>query len=529
MERTISGMVGKGSVNHNTRAFSAKNVDKERSRDNVEFCHEDIKAVYHELFDEALERYNAKQKRSDRKIENYYEKIRQGKQEKLFYEVIFQIGNRDDMNARSEEGQLAKQILIDFMTDFQSRNPNLHVFSAHLHMDEETPHIHIDFVPVITGSKRGLDTRVSLKGALAEQGFEGGTRGATEWNQWIESEKKELAAVMERYGVEWLQKGTHNKHLSVLDYEKQERAKEVAELDSQLAQSERALQTVSKSIPLAFTGLAVALGSRCGMLNIGAEGQLHAGAMAATLTGLTLSFLPAPILLVVSIAAGIAAGMLVGSVPGIFKAKFQTNEVIVAIMLNYVCTLFTSWLVNGPFKVPGSTAQTEMLPENIWFARLLPKTQLTWALFLLLATAVLMYIFLWKTSVGYQLRAVGANASAAKTAGIPVNFYLIMAMTLSGGIAALAGVTEIFGKYHRFIEGFSPSFGFTGIAVAILGKNHPAGVLLTSLLFGVLEMGSLRMSRETAVSTNMVTVIQSLVILFVAAPELIRWSRKRRG
>lgn len=170
-----------------------------------------------------------------------------------------------------------------------------------------------------------------------------------------------------------------------------------------------------------------------------------------------------------------------------------------------------------------------MLPENIWFARLLPKTQLTWALFLLLATAVLMYIFLWKTSVGYQLRAVGANASAAKTAGIPVNFYLIMAMTLNGGIAALAGVTEIFGKYHRFIEGFSPSFGFTGIAVAILGKNHPAGVLLTSLLFGVLEMGSLRMSRETAVSTNMVTVIQSLVILFVAAPELIRWSRKRRG
>ena len=233
MERTISGMMGKGSVNHNTRAFSAKNVDKERSRDNVEFCHEDIKAVYHELFDEALERYNAKQKRSDRKIENYYEKIRQGKQEKLFYEVIFQIGNRDDMNARSEEGQLAKQILIDFMTDFQSRNPNLHVFSAHLHMDEETPHIHIDFVPVITGSKRGLDTRVSLKSALAAEGFTDGTRGATELNQWIASEKKKLAIIMERYGVEWLQKGTHEKHLSVLEFEKKEWAREVAELDSQ--------------------------------------------------------------------------------------------------------------------------------------------------------------------------------------------------------------------------------------------------------------------------------------------------------
>ena len=119
MERTISGMMGKGSVNHNMRAFSAKNVDKERSRDNVEFCHADIKAVYHQLFDEALERYNAKQKRSDRKIDDYYEKIRQGKQEKLFHEVIFQIGNKDDMNARSEDGQLAKKILTEFMEQFR--------------------------------------------------------------------------------------------------------------------------------------------------------------------------------------------------------------------------------------------------------------------------------------------------------------------------------------------------------------------------------------------------------------------------
>ena len=218
MQRTISGMMGKGSVNHNTRAFSAKNVDKERSKDNIEFCNRNIKEVYHELFDEALERYNAKQKRNDRKIDNYYEKIRQGKQEKLFHEVIFQIGNKDDMNAKSEERELAKQILVDFMEEFRERNPNLFVFSAHLHMDEETPHIHIDFVPFIRNSKRGLDTRVSLKGALGEMGFKGGTRGATEWNQWIESEKKELAVVMERYDIEWQQKGTHNKHLSVLNY-----------------------------------------------------------------------------------------------------------------------------------------------------------------------------------------------------------------------------------------------------------------------------------------------------------------------
>lgn len=233
MERTISGMMGKGSVNHNTRAFSAKNVDKQRSQNNVEFCNEDIKDVYHKLFDEALERYNAKQKRSDRKIDDYYDKIRRSKQEKLFHEVIFQIGNRDDMNARDIKGRLAKKILTQFMEQFQERNPNLYVFSAHLHMDEETPHLHIDFVPFIRDSKRGLDTRVTLKGALMEQGFPGGTRGATECNQWIEYEKQVLAAVMKQHGVEWLQKGTHNKHLSVLNFEKQERAKEVAQLEVQ--------------------------------------------------------------------------------------------------------------------------------------------------------------------------------------------------------------------------------------------------------------------------------------------------------
>ena len=244
MERTISGMMGKGSVNHNTRAFSAKNVDKERSRDNVEFCHSDIKEVYHNLFDEALERYNAKQKRSDRKIDDYYEKIRRGKQEKLFYEVIFQIGNKDDMNVQSNEGQLAKDILCEFMEQFQKRNPNLYVFSSHLHMDEQTPHIHIDFVPFIRNSKRGLDTRVSLKGALSEQGFKGGARGMTEWNEWIEAEKQELSKVMGRHGVQWKQLGTHNKHLSVLDFEKQERQKEVAELEQTISGSKEELSDI---------------------------------------------------------------------------------------------------------------------------------------------------------------------------------------------------------------------------------------------------------------------------------------------
>lgn len=226
-------MVGKGSVNHNSRKFHAKNTDPERSSLNVEYCNQNIKDVYHKLFDEALSRYNEKQKRSDRRIDDYYEKILVGKQEKPFHEIILQVGNKDNMNAKEKEGMLAAKILDEYMAEFQQRNPTLRVFSAHLHMDEATPHLHIDFVPFTTGSKRGLDTRVSLKQALAELGFKGGTRGDTEWNQWVSSEKVLLAAVMARHGIEWEKKGTHEKHLSVLDFQKKERIKEVAELKAE--------------------------------------------------------------------------------------------------------------------------------------------------------------------------------------------------------------------------------------------------------------------------------------------------------
>ena len=225
-------MVGKGSVNHNSRKFHAKNTDPERSSLNVEYCNQNIKDVYHELFDEALSRYNEKQKRSDRRIDDYYEKILAGKQEKPFHEIILQVGNKDNMNAKEKEGMLAAKVLDEYMAEFQQRNPTLRVFSAHLHMDEATPHLHIDFVPFTTGSKRGLDTRVSLKQALAELGFKGGTRGDTEWNQWVSSEKESLAVVMECHGIEWEKKGTHEKHLSVLDFQKKERIKEVAELQA---------------------------------------------------------------------------------------------------------------------------------------------------------------------------------------------------------------------------------------------------------------------------------------------------------
>ena len=234
MKRTISAMRGKGSLSHNSRQFIAENVDSSRTPLNVEYRNEDIQAVYHELFDNALARYNEKQTRKDRVIDDYYEKIRTGKQEKLFEELIIQIGNKDDMNASSENGQLARQMLDKYMQSFQQRNPTLRVFSAHLHMDEATPHLHIDFIPFTTGSKRGLETRVSLKKALEALGFAGGTKSHTELNQWIESEKQALASIMARHDIEWEQKGTHEEHLSVLDYKKQERSKEVAALETQI-------------------------------------------------------------------------------------------------------------------------------------------------------------------------------------------------------------------------------------------------------------------------------------------------------
>ena len=244
MKRTISFMTGKGSVNHNSRKFHAKNTDPERSCLNVEYCNENVKDVYHELFDEALTRYNEKQTRSDRRIDDYYEKIRSGKQEKPFHEIILQIGDKDNMGAKTENGRLAAKVLDKYMRDFQRRNPTLRVFSAYLHMDEATPHLHIDFVPYTTGSRRGIDTRVSLKQALSALGFKGGTRRETELNQWVAYEKEQLAAVMLEHGIEWEKKGTHEKHLSVLDFEKKERAKEVAELEQSISDGKERLSDI---------------------------------------------------------------------------------------------------------------------------------------------------------------------------------------------------------------------------------------------------------------------------------------------
>lgn len=235
--------------------FIAENVDAARLDRNVIFLERDIRAVYHELFDEAVEEYNAKQKRKDWKIQNYYEKIKYGRQERLFTEAIVQIGNMKDSNCAMEEAELVKGILTEYMQDFEERNPSLKVFNAVLHMDEQTPHLHIDFIPFSEGNKRGMSTKVSLKGAMKELEFTGKGRNDTESMHWVQAEKEYLAELMRSRGLEWKQLGTREKHLSVYNYEKKMRKQEVEELERQLqakadmlAQQEKLLVSNQKTL-----------------------------------------------------------------------------------------------------------------------------------------------------------------------------------------------------------------------------------------------------------------------------------------
>ncbi len=294
-------------------------------------------------------------------------------------------------------------------------------------------------------------------------------------------------------------------------------------LDGAFGSRSAIANTLSKSVPLIFVGLACSFANKGGLFNIGAEGQLYMGGFAATIVALVLSDMPAPLVMPAAVIAGMIAGGLVGGIAGLLKAKLQLHEVIVAIMLNYIIRFFVGYWINGPLKETGSqTAQTVPINEGHMFSKLLPRTQLTTALVLALAVVVILTFFFERTSAGFNIRAVGENPSAAQAAGVGMVRSVIMTMVISGAIAGLTGVTEIFGKTGRFIEGFSPGYGFTGIAVAVLGRNHPMGVVLSALLFGIIDSGSMKMSYVAGVSTSMINVMNGLVILFVATPALIQ-------
>lgn len=215
---TISGMMGHGSIRHNNREFTAANVDRERSGQNIVFVNEDLKQTYNNLFGEALEAYNAGKKKTRDKIPDYYEHIRQSKQEKLFHEAIFQIGNLNDCGCGTEGGQRAAEALTEFAKTFQERNPHLHVFNMVLHMDEATPHLHVDFIPVATEQSRGLSTRVSMKQALKQQGFVSLGRKQTEWNAWMEREKAALTEIAQAHEFEIISLGGGRPHMDLPEY-----------------------------------------------------------------------------------------------------------------------------------------------------------------------------------------------------------------------------------------------------------------------------------------------------------------------
>jgi len=277
-------------------------------------------------------------------------------------------------------------------------------------------------------------------------------------------------------------------------------------------------QVLFKATLLIFTGLSCALGFRCGLFNIGAEGQLYVGAFATAWVGFTFPGLPAWALVPLCFLAGAAAGGAWGAIPGWLKARFGAHEVINTIMLNFIAIALTGYLVSQVFVVP-ETVHTPEIGAGARVGRLdrwipaLAGSPANETFFLALAAAALCGIFLWKTRAGYQLRVAGFNLTAARFAGIPTGATVVSTMALCGALAGLGGANFVLGYKHYFETGFSSGLGFMGLAVALLGRNHPAGVVLAALLFGALSHGALVIN--TMVPKELVDILQAVVILTV--------------
>jgi ABC-type uncharacterized transport system permease subunit len=300
-------------------------------------------------------------------------------------------------------------------------------------------------------------------------------------------------------------------------------------LDGAFGSAYNLAQTLLKMIPLIFTGLAVAIGFRSGLFNIGGEGQLYWGAFVTAIVSITFPNAHGAILIPLSLFAGAIAGGIWGMIPGYLKAKTGAHEVVTTIMMNYIGILATTFLLRNFFKEPGPIDQTPMIPEAVRLAELIPYTRLTWALFLGIALIIIIDLFFKKTSLGYNMQAVGENAAAAEYAGINSKKMIVISMTICGAAAGLAGSTMVLGVLHRFITNFSPGYGFVGIAVAVLGRNRPWAVLFSALLFGALDAGGISMQLFAKIPMDLMTIVQGLVILFVAAPSLIQMVYRRRG
>ena len=289
--------------------------------------------------------------------------------------------------------------------------------------------------------------------------------------------------------------------------------------------------TLFYATPLLFTGLAVAVALRAGLLNIGAEGQLYAAAFLAAWAGITFPGLSPWLLIPLTCLCAIGGGAVWGAVPGVLKARFGAHEVITTIMMNFIAVALAGYYTQYHYKKPGDPIlETVEIGANARVARLgrflpgLPeRIPLNVGFLLALAACLGVYLFLWKTKWGYALRATGANPEAARYGGISTGRQIVTAMALSGGLAGMVAINEVLGYRYRYYDSFSAGYGFTGIAVALLGRNHPLGVVIASLLFGALLRGGLFVDIFTEhVSKDLVMVLQGLIILFVAAEALFR-------
>jgi len=288
-------------------------------------------------------------------------------------------------------------------------------------------------------------------------------------------------------------------------------------------------QTLTRATPITFTAIAFLFAFKSGLFNIGAEGQLIVGAMASAIVGVSFSGLPAPVHIALALLAGAVAGGLWGFIPAYLRARFGAHEVITTMMLSYVAIYLTSYMVNYPYKAPGWVAQTVPISESARLPRILSPTQLSASLYLVLLLVVLTEYVLRRTVLGFELRATGLNPDAAENAGINVRRGMILALVISGAIAGLGGSGEILGVHRRFIDGFSPGYGWDGLAVALVGGLNPVGAFLAAILFGALRSGGMVMTRATGVPLDIVFLLQALVILFVAAPKMIRTLLKKSG
>jgi simple sugar transport system permease protein len=301
-------------------------------------------------------------------------------------------------------------------------------------------------------------------------------------------------------------------------------------LNGAVGSGDAIISTLVRATPYIFAGLAVALAFRCGLFNIGAEGQLLLGALGAAGVGFGLSGLPAIIHIPLTLLGGMAAGFVWGAIPGFLKARTGAHEVITTIMLNYIASQLGSYLLGGPWKDPNPlnvVAQTPRIEENARLPLLLPGLHA--GVLIAVVAAVAVWYFLWKTTWGFELRTVGASTAAAAYAGMGVSRNVVLALGLSGMLAGLAGAVQVSGVNYRSTIGFNTGYGFDSIAIALLGKNTVLGVVLSALLFAGLRSGATQMQFRTQISADIISVIQALILIFIAADQIIRWLYRVRA